>query len=78
MNDDELAVLFGRNLKVARAKRNITQEALCEMADLDRSYLSKVENGTYKITLHKVYSLCKALSCPLDELLPDINSVKFR
>jgi ribosome-binding protein aMBF1 (putative translation factor) len=43
--DNDLAILFGQNLKLARVKRNITQEELCEMANLDRSYLSKIEHG---------------------------------
>jgi transcriptional regulator with XRE-family HTH domain len=75
--DNDLAILFGQNLKLARVKRNITQEELCEMANLDRSYLSKIEHGTYKLTLHKVYALAAALNCPLAELLPEVDGVKL-
>lgn len=75
--DDDLAVLFGRNLKAARIKRDIKQEQLCEMANLDRSYLSQIENGNYKLTLDKVYALASALQCPLIEILPEVRGVKI-
>ena len=74
--EDDLAKLFGLNLKMARLKRNIKQEDLCAMANLDRSYLSRVERGKNKLTLDKVYALAAALDCPLSELLPEIRGVK--
>ena len=75
--EDDLALLFGRYIKAARVKRNIKQEELCASANFDRSYLSKIESGSYKITLSKVYVLAAALECPLSEILPEINGVKI-
>lgn len=74
--EKKLSTAFGANLRAARAKRNIKQEELCGRANIDRSYLSKVESGNYKITLAKVYALAAALECSLDELLPDLEDVK--
>ncbi|AYM88968.1 XRE family transcriptional regulator [Pseudoalteromonas agarivorans] len=54
------------------------QEDLCGKANLDRSYLSKIESGSYKITLAKVYALAAALECPLSEILPEVNGVKIK
>ena len=76
--EDDLALLFGRYLKAARVKRNIKQEDLCGKANIDRSYLSKIESGAYKITLAKVYDLAAALECSLSEILPEINGVKIK
>jgi len=73
---NELAKLFGRNIKIARAKRGINQETLCELADIDRSYLSKIENGNCKVALEKVYELAQALDCPLNEILPELSAIK--
>jgi transcriptional regulator with XRE-family HTH domain len=77
LEENDLTILFGRNLKAARVKRNIKQEELCALANIDRSYLSKVETGSYKITLFKVYSLAAALNCPLSEILPEVLGVKI-
>ncbi len=75
MINNKLAALFGRNIKIARVKRGINQEKLCELADIDRSYLSKIENGNCKIALEKVYELAKALECPLVDILPTLEDV---
>jgi transcriptional regulator with XRE-family HTH domain len=73
----ELAKIFGRNIKTARVRRDINQERLCELADIDRSYLSRIENGNCKVALEKVYALAAALECPLSEILPEVNGVKI-
>jgi len=54
------------------------QEELCGKANLDRSYLSKIESGSYNITLAKAYALAAALQCPLTEILPEVNGVKIK
>jgi len=72
----ELAKTFGRNIKAARVIRGYNQEKLCELANMDRSYLSRVENGNCKITLDKVYSIALALNCSLAEILPELVDEK--
>tara|TARA_B100000809_G_scaffold264195_1_gene319377 strand:- start:1225 stop:1473 length:249 start_codon:yes stop_codon:yes gene_type:complete len=76
--ENDLAIQFGRNIRSARAKRGIKQEELCDKANIDRSYLSKIESGSYKLTLAKVYDLAAALECPLSEILPEVNGVKIK
>jgi ribosome-binding protein aMBF1 (putative translation factor) len=76
--ENNLAIQFGRNIRAARAKRSMKQEDLCDKANIDRSYLSKLESGSYNITLPKVYALAVALECPLSEILPEINGVKIK
>lgn len=71
----ELAIQVGRNIKAARIKRGIKQEQLCESAAIDRSYLSRVENGNCKVALEKVYQIALALNCTIMELLPDVNEL---
>jgi transcriptional regulator with XRE-family HTH domain len=77
LQTNELAKLFGRNIKTARVKRDINQERLCELADIDRSYLSRIENGNCKVALEKVYEIAVALECPLSEILPEVSGVKI-
>lgn len=40
---------FGKAIKIAREKRNITQQALAEVVGVDNSYISHIENGTLKV-----------------------------
>jgi len=77
LKTNELAKLFGRNIKTARVRRDINQERLCELANIDRSYLSRVENGNCKVALEKVYEISAALECPLSEILPEVGGVKI-
>ncbi|MDH5923676.1 helix-turn-helix domain-containing protein [Vibrio splendidus] len=66
----EIAKLFGSNLKTVRKKRGISQDKLALLADIDRSYVGRIERGEVNVTLEKVYQLSEVLECDLSELLP--------
>lgn len=36
---------FGDNMKKIREKKGVSQDDICRALDLDRSYISNVENG---------------------------------
>lgn len=67
---NELARLFGENVKKQRKRRGISQEDLAHLCGIDRSYMSRVERGIVRITLDKVYIIAKALHCEPCDLLP--------
>ncbi len=67
---DNLAKIIGKNIKIYRVKREISQAELAFSAELDQSYLSRVENGSVNITVAKLYSISTALDCHLTDLLP--------
>jgi len=56
-----IRALFGKNLKLLRCKRNISQERLAEIADLHRTYVSSVERGERNISLENIEKLANAL-----------------
>ncbi|CAK1803268.1 Helix-turn-helix transcriptional regulator [Vibrio crassostreae] len=66
----DLAVKFGANLRSIRKEKGISQDKLALIADIDRSYVGRIERGEVNITLEKVYVLAKALKCNVIELLP--------
>ena len=68
MND--LAIEFGKKLRAARKAQGISQDDLATQADIDRSYIGRIERGEVNITLEKVYQLAVVLSCPAKDLLP--------
>ncbi len=46
-----------------RIQAGLTQERLCEKAEIDRSYLQRIEKGTSNPTVDVTIRLRKALGC---------------
>jgi transcriptional regulator with XRE-family HTH domain len=46
-----------------RIQAGLTQEILCERAEIDRSYLQRIEKGTSSPTVKVAIRLRKALEC---------------
>jgi len=61
--------IFGQTLCRLRTERGLTQEQLCEKAEIDRSYLQRIEKGTSSPTVDVAARLRAALACPWDELM---------
>ncbi|MBE7686989.1 helix-turn-helix transcriptional regulator [Tenacibaculum finnmarkense] len=66
-------VFFGEKIKEERIKKNLSQERLALLADIDRTYISDIENGRRKVSLEIGYKLSKALSISLSNLLKDLK-----
>ncbi|MEA3188520.1 MAG: hypothetical protein QOD99_2350 [Chthoniobacter sp.] len=65
--------LFGRNVARIRAETSLTQEKLCELAGIDRSYLQRIESGASNPTIEVAVRLKKALQCPWDDLFHGLS-----
>ena len=68
--------LFGRNLVHLRFQANLTQEQLCEKANIDRSYLQRMERASSNPTLKVLARLKNALGCSWDVLLRGIEEIE--
>ncbi|WP_413479021.1 helix-turn-helix domain-containing protein [Vibrio hibernica] len=66
----DLAKQFGRKLREVRKLKGMSQDRLALSADIDRSYVGRIERGEVNITLEKVYQLAKVLGCDIKDLLP--------
>lgn len=64
---DELPI--GEVLRQARLKAGLTQEALAFAADVDRTYISYLENDQKSPTLEMLVKLCRELKLPVSELI---------
>ena len=62
---------FGANLRRERTTRQITQEKLAELADLNVRTLQKIESGETNILITTAIRLHGALGCSWASLLPD-------
>ena len=61
MKDQQIARAFGRALREYRGRAGISQEALADAADLDRTFVSLLERGLRLPTLGTVFRLAAAL-----------------
>lgn len=66
----ELAKKFGKAVREKRLQSGISQDALALMAEIDRSYVGRIERGEVNITLEKAYCLARVLGCDIRSLLP--------
>lgn len=64
----DIAVAFGKAVKIRRVEVGISQEALADKADLARSFLSAVELGRKNASINSVWDLAKALDCKPSDL----------
>lgn len=58
----------GLNLQNLRRARGLSQEALALLADVDRTYVGKIENAKYSVSVDVLEQLSKAL---------DIDTIEF-
>lgn len=66
---DETLKRLGDAVRAARKERALSQEALADAADLDRSHMGKIERGERNVTLLNVVRIAKAIGCKPSELL---------
>jgi len=65
----EISRKLGNNLKKARARKKLSQGALARLLEVDKGYVSNIENGKKNPTLATIQKLADALGVSADELL---------
>ena len=66
---DDLRQVFASNLRRIRHEKGLSQDELARKADMDRSYLSRLENGANSPGLEIIGRLATVLRCEPAELL---------
>lgn len=66
---DARLVAFGQKVREVRKSKGLSQEALADIAGVDRSYMGHIERGEKNITLTKIYQIAEALNIDASELL---------
>jgi putative transcriptional regulator len=66
---DRARLVFGGNLKRLRKNAGLSQEALGELADLDRTHIGYFENGRRIPQLDSIFMIAQALNVEAGDLL---------
>jgi transcriptional regulator with XRE-family HTH domain len=68
-----LLAAFGRNVRKRREAKGLTQEALAEKAELDRTYISGIERGARNASMLSIARIAKALGSSISELSREVE-----
>lgn len=63
-----IKVKFGKKVKELRLKKGLSQEALANLADIDRTYLPSIEKGETNVSIVIAEKLAIALDIELKNL----------
>jgi transcriptional regulator with XRE-family HTH domain len=68
---------IGRRVKIARIKKELSQDQVSNVTGISNTYLSNIENGRTKPSLPTLIKIANALTVSVDELLCD-NIIRSR
>jgi len=66
---NKYAIAFGEVLKQWRRKAKLSQDALAEKADLERTFISFLERGERQPTLTTIIVISNALDKPANDMV---------
>ena len=69
MDKNSLLKRFGKNVKIERIKKDLTQEQFAEIMNVSQNYIANIECGKANMSLAKVLELSKALDVEIESLL---------
>lgn len=64
-----LRLIFARNVRLIRTHANLSQEAMADLATLDRAFVGTLERGTRNISIDNIERIAKALGEEPSELM---------
>lgn len=74
-DEDRLLRLFAHNMRLVRLERELSQEALGDLCDLDRTYISSLERQKRNVSIRNIQRIADALGLDARMLLdPDLSS----
>ncbi len=57
---------LGKNIRQLREYRGLSQQALADASGVERSKITKIENGNWNPTINTLAKLATALQCAID------------
>ncbi len=68
-SNEELAKKLAENVRMQRAKHNLSMEILAEKAEMSTYTICKIENCSNNPNLFTLAKLAKAFECKIEDLL---------
>lgn len=62
---------IGKRIKIARIRKEITQDQIANITGLSNPHISNIETGSTKVSLPTLIKIANALGVSVDELLCD-------
>jgi transcriptional regulator with XRE-family HTH domain len=69
---EDIRVRFGQRLRELRLEKGWSQEALANLADIDRTYIPGIESGKRNVSIVIIEKLASAFNQSVSELLKGI------
>lgn len=66
---DQDLVRLGAAIRARRMALPLSQEALADLAEIDRSHMGKIERGERNVTFLNILRIAKAMQCQPSDLL---------
>ena len=73
--DEQVLCKFGLHIKALRKNKNLSQEQLASLSELDRTYISGIERGKRNVSLLNIIKISEALNLKASALL-DFSWIK--
>ena len=64
-----LRIIFGKNLRMYRERKQYSQEKLADLCNLHRTYISDIECFKRNVSLDNIEKIANALEIPASDLL---------
>lgn len=62
---------IGEKIRKIRLSKNLTQEYIANVADVNVSHISNIENNRVKVSLSTLVQICNALDTTVDYILAE-------
>ena len=66
--DNVIKEEFGRRVRALRKSKGLSQEALANICNLDRTYIGGIERGERNVSLINIGKIAEGLGVPIREL----------
>lgn len=67
-------ISLGETIRAARKAKGLSQEALAELADIDRSYMGGIERGEHNLAIMSLLKIADALGIKASSLLDEAGN----
>ncbi|OHX65111.1 helix-turn-helix domain-containing protein [Flammeovirga pacifica] len=69
---ENVNVQFGIRVRNLRLKKKVSQEKFAGLIEIDRTYMTDIENGKRNVSLAIIQKIAKGFDLKISELLEDL------